>query len=1250
MVPAQPALLFLCGLLSAHSLWAQPTIVEYPIPTSASIPWAITAGPDGNLWFTETATSKIAKIALDGTITEYATPTAPSAITKGPDGNLWFTEGAGKIGRISTSGTITEYPTRPGVSLSGITSGPDGNLWFAEYSGGHVGRITPAGTITEYPLTSLGYPYSITAGPDGNLWCTDIGRIWKITTGGAVTSFGLSAGGAGITSGPDGNLWFTTGGTSMVGKISTSGTAANYPAFTPGAWQIASGPDGNLWFTENSGITRLTTSLVETQYAAPTSNSGPQGLASGPDGNIWFTEAGSNKIAKLVMSTVPAVNPLAVTPASLAFSGVQGGTAPPAQTFSVSASSPISFTASTTDTWFSITPSGSLNTNQTITVNVNLSVLSANTYSGAILLTSGNVTQLVPVTVTVTPGTPVISLLPMPLFLQFSGASGGAAPAAQTFQVGASGNAAVPVSISATSTGNWLSVTPPSGTTPATFSASAALAGLAVGLYGGTITINGSGAASGQSATIHLSLEVGPPPALSVSVSSLNFTAVSGGPPPPSQTFTVTAPSPTAFSIFSNNSMVVSVSPSGSLNTPQTITVSANQAIYQPGTYTINISIGSATYSPSLPVNLTVTPAAPVIVTPSSLGFTYQIGGPLPAAQQIAVGTSNGLSQAFNSSSSGWMVVAPGSGTAPATLSVSVNPAGMIAGTYSGSVAVTAVGGPAVNVAVNLVVQPIALIPASLSFSYAQGGGAPGPQSLQVGTQGAQVGFTASSNAAWLSVSPVSSVTPTTLAVSVAGNLTAGTYHASISITTLFGAAASVPVTVVVAPDARTVSFSPPTLTFSYQPGRSAPPPPLLIGSTGENVGFTASSNAAWLSVSPTSGNTPATLSVSIAANLQAGTYGGAITITPAGGSAVSAPVSLVVSSAAPAPAVTATPASLTFSSQLGGSPPAQQTLQLSGPAGAALFFIAAATSAANWLSVSSTTGSTPASLTVSVAPAGLAIGTYIGAITLDPGALTIPVLLAVTSAAPNVTAVVNAASFTSGAVAPGEMITIGGAGLGPASPFGLSLDQTGKVSTALGGVSVSINGYLAPLVYVSATQINCVVPYEVAGILTPWVQVTYGGVTSNMYYTLSSSVAAPAIFTLDGSGAGLAAAVNSAGCPDNAASCVNGIYAPAPQGSMVVFYLTGEGQTAPAGETGAVTVVDNSSGQPFTPRPLLPLTVMIGGQPANVLFYGEAPGVVSGVLQVNVQVPTGLSPGSLPLVVSLGANNSQNGVLLAVE
>src|SRR5216683_3192523 len=97
---------------TAHA--AVGTITEYPIPTGSSEPTGITAGPDGNLWFTESNANKVAKVTPSGVFTEYPVPTLnsqPFYITAGPDGNLWFTEfNANKVGKVTASGVfLAEY-------------------------------------------------------------------------------------------------------------------------------------------------------------------------------------------------------------------------------------------------------------------------------------------------------------------------------------------------------------------------------------------------------------------------------------------------------------------------------------------------------------------------------------------------------------------------------------------------------------------------------------------------------------------------------------------------------------------------------------------------------------------------------------------------------------------------------------------------------------------------------------------------------------------------------------------------------------------------------------------------------------------------------------------------------------------------------------------------------------------------------------------------------------------------------------
>jgi uncharacterized protein (TIGR03437 family) len=195
-------------------------------------------------------------------------------------------------------------------------------------------------------------------------------------------------------------------------------------------------------------------------------------------------------------------------------------------------------------------------------------------------------------------------------------------------------------------------------------------------------------------------------------------------------------------------------------------------------------------------------------------------------------------------------------------------------------------------------------------------------------------------------------------------------------------------------------------------------------------------------------------------------------------------------------------------------------------------------------------------------------------------------------------------------------------------------------VATSLGGVQVLINGTPCPITFASALQVNAVVPYEVKGFVNATVLVNFLGQRSNGV-TVSVATTVPGLFTQNASGTGPGAIQNSnitTNSPGN----------PAARGDVVVVYLTGEGETSPFGVTGKVTTV--ASAPPLTPSPLLPVSVTIGGQPAQWTFAGEAPSLVSSVLQVNVVVPTNIAPGDQSIVVTVGGNQSQQGVTVSVK
>ncbi len=246
-------------------------VSEFPIPTASSGPLKITAGPDGNLWFTEFAGNQIGEInPTSHTVTEFAIPTSgsnPQGITAGPDGNIWFTEATGnKIGMINpTTHAFTEFaiPTS-GSDPQGITTGSDGNIWFTESSGNNIGTINPTThTITEYAIPQGGsQPYEITAGPNGTMWFTEnagtgIGEI--NTTTHAFSQYAIptsKSGPLGITTGPDGDIWFTEYAANQIGEVNvTTGVVTETAVTTAGAspTEIIAGPGSTLWYTESSG-------------------------------------------------------------------------------------------------------------------------------------------------------------------------------------------------------------------------------------------------------------------------------------------------------------------------------------------------------------------------------------------------------------------------------------------------------------------------------------------------------------------------------------------------------------------------------------------------------------------------------------------------------------------------------------------------------------------------------------------------------------------------------------------------------------------------------------------------------------------------------------------------------------------------------------------------------------------------------------------------------------------------------------
>ena len=300
----------------------------------------------------------------------------------------------------------------------------------------------------------------------------------------------------------------------------------------------------------------------------------------------------------------------------------------------------------------------------------------------------------------------------------------------------------------------------------------------------------------------------------------------------------------------------------------------------------------------------TLPPYRPLNVFPAAVSFRWQAGTALPAP----VGVSLYANSRFNiraTPPAAPFSVTPTQATSDSVLTVTVNPVGLSAGTYTGNVILTPEGPGAVvtTIPLSLTVSTAALLAAnfeSLTFR--------GPsndwQSLTVASNGNSIAFTvAGSDGAtphWLSVSPSGATTPAQLTVTAnSTSLGEGVYHGQVVITGPNNAV-TVPVELDVSAS-NIYNISPGSVTFSVPAGSSPPPSQTVIVAgavSGATLSVSTSSGGAWLSATQTPSG-PSALGAVIAANpagLKAGTYVGTVTLTsPASALPGLIPVTLAV-------------------------------------------------------------------------------------------------------------------------------------------------------------------------------------------------------------------------------------------------------------------------------------------------------------------------------------------------------------------
>lgn len=409
---------------------------------------------------------------------------------------------------------------------------------------------------------------------------------------------------------------------------------------------------------------------------------------------ITFIEAGNTQtvmVQLVVQAAPPPSQPiLGAAPLNLNFSTTQGMPNPPGQVVTITNNGGSTLYWRTTvnglaSSWLGASPSGGsvpARSAGQVTVNIDTSNLTPNTYVGEVILNGTNASGA---TASGSPQTIMINLVVLPpctlqqpssSALAFSAVQGTSNPSAQTINITASGNCNWPIgwNIAISGGASWLSVSPMSGTFPAsgqssTLNVNANISGLSPNTYNAQVTITASGNAQGSPQSFAVSLTVLPPCSLSVQAppGGFSFSAAQGQPAPPAQNFSFSESGTCAWPISwsaiasSGNGNWLSTSPSSGSDggSGATVSVSVNPQGLAPGTYTGTITVSASGSG-----------GAPVQGSPQSINVTFTVSGftisggviacgdsqcstsqPLPGAALTLVNTST--NQTFNATADG---------------------------------------------------------------------------------------------------------------------------------------------------------------------------------------------------------------------------------------------------------------------------------------------------------------------------------------------------------------------------------------------------------------------------------------------------------------------------------------------------------------------------------------------------------------------------------------------------------------------
>lgn len=741
-----------------------------------------------------------------------------------------------------------------------------------------------------------------------------------------------------------------------------------------------------------------------------------------------------------------------------------------------------------------------------------------------------------------------------------------------------------------------------------------------------------------------------------------------------------------------------------------------------------------------------------------ALRFTATVGATtLPTAQTLSVQSApagGGFTVAITGSAphfAGWLLVSASSGRAPQTLSVQVNPTGLAAGSYVGTITLTGTAGaspPTATVTVTLVIgtppPTITVSPTSVIFSYTTSQPVAGNPSLTStfilsNTGAATAAALSVQSAPWLKVAPTGNITLAGLFNSInitvdPTGLSPKSYTANITIksTGTANPTLTLPVTlnVVAAPPnvfgtwpLGVIQQSAQSFVTVYGESYFANSTVSATGFTNEttitaNDGSTSSSESFYIPVYPSTANF---LRIPMGSPLPAGTVSTGYTtlnLIAAGGST---PYSWSIVGGQLPPGlnlngnqIQGTPSAAGtyyFTIQVEDSaspitatsympfkmhimPLNSSTLRVTGPTTALVAGMLSSTYPSGNAATAVGAVALPTWSAVGL-PSGMAINSSTGALIGVPGSVglqgsltarqvgenamlvTVPasyllnpgyLRMAVTTPnpgggssseahfqvygpRPQVNAIVDSASYAQGTISPGQLITLFGLGLGPAT---LTLFNPAvpapQIPSALPvtgpATSVTIGGVAAPILYTSANQASVIVPYDISGAAADLI-LSFSGLSSAPV-SLSVAPTSPGVYTTDASGRGQGAILNYNLTTNDYA--LNSNAAPAAKGGIAVLYVSGIGATSASiasPSTAAATLIAPNA--VVTPSALVSVTV--GGIAAGVIGAVSPAGSVPGLLQINISIPSNAPTGAaVPVRVNIGGVDTQSGVTMAIK